>query len=346
MKQLEVLIGRLIASRIGVHFFFCLFFVLLFAIPVFFSNNRGILASAFFTCLFILACTYTGRWCGKLWLSGGVQAPFLQSLLLGPLGLSLIGAAGAAFLFKGSIPRYFVEYLIICFPLVILFVFFGLAVALVRNSLLKQVNEATLLKEQKEGELRLLLSQLSPHFLFNTLNNIYGISLTQHKRVPQLLLQLSELLRYSVYETGERFIPLKNELLYIQNYIAFEKIQVSDKLTLETDIADIPDCHLRIAPMLLIVFVENAFKHAKITRRDKIFIAITLRIADGWINFSVKNSYDVVALEQMQTGGSSGVGLHHTLKRLELIYGKDYFYNAHKENGVYDMELRLKANEL
>ncbi|MBB6108712.1 Histidine kinase [Mucilaginibacter lappiensis] len=346
MKQLEILIGKLIASRIGVHFFFCLLFVLLFAIPVLFSSNNGILAPAFFTCLFILACTYTGRWCGKLWLSGGVQAAFLQSLLLGSVLLSLIGATGAALLFKGSIPRYFVEYLFVCFPLVVLFVFLGLAVALVRNSLLKQVNEATLLKEQKESELRLLLSQLSPHFLFNTLNNIYGISLTQHQRVPQLLLKLSELLRYSIYETGERFIPLKNELLYIQNYIDFEKIQTSDKLTLEADIAEIPDSHLQVAPMLLIVFVENAFKHSKITRRDKIFIAITLRIAGGWINFSVKNSYDVAALEQMQTGGSSGIGLRHTLKRLELIYGKDYFYSAHKANGVYSMELRLKATKL
>jgi sensor histidine kinase YesM len=191
-----------------------------------------------------------------------------------------------------------------------------------------------------------LLSQLSPHFLFNTLNNIYGISLTQHKRVPPLLLKLSELLRYSVYETGKRFIPLKNELLYIQNYIEFEKVQTSDKLILQADIADIPDSHLQIAPMLLIVFVENAFKHSKITRRDKIFIVITLRIADDWIYFTVKNSFDGEALQQVQTGGSSGVGLRHTLKRLELIYGKDYFYSAHKTTGVYCMELRLKANKL
>lgn len=145
---------------------------------------------------------------------------------------------------------------------------------------------------------------------------------------------------------GEQFIPLKNELLYIQNYIDFEKIQTSDKLVLEADIADISDSHLQVAPMLLIVFVENAFKHSKITRRDKIFIAITLRITDGWINFSVKNSYDGETIEKMQIGGYSGVGLRDTLKRLELIYGKDYFYNAKKANGVYDMELRLKAHKL
>jgi hypothetical protein len=161
MKQLEHLIGKLIASKIGVHVFFCLLFVLLFAIPVVLSDNRGIGFPALLTCLFILSCTYAGRWSGKRWLSGGIRAPFLRSLLLSVLILSVTGAAGAAWLFRGSIPHYFVQYLAVCFPLVVLFIFFGLSIALVRNSILKQVNEARIREEQKESELRLLLSRNS-----------------------------------------------------------------------------------------------------------------------------------------------------------------------------------------
>ncbi len=319
MKKLELLIGKLIGSKFWVHLLFCLLFVFLFSIPVALSGNQGIARSALFSCLFILLCTYAGRWCGKLWLSGGVHAAFLRGLFLSSSLLSLTGAAGAAYLFKGSIPKYFVQYFGVSFPLVVLFIFLGLSFALVRNSLLKQVNEAKLLQEQKESELRLLLSQLSPHFLFNTLNNIYGISLTQQQRVPQLLLKLSELLRYSVYETRERFIPLKNELLYIKNYIDFEKIQTGDKLLVESDIEKIDDAHLLIAPMLLIVFVENAFKHSKITRENRIFISISLHVKDSWIEFRIKNSYDSARYQAHQPIEQSGVGMHHTVKRLDLI---------------------------
>src|SRR5665213_3064068 len=119
MKKLEHLISKLIASKIGVHVFFCLLLVLLFDIPVVLSDNSGIGFPALLTCLFILGCIYAGRWCGKRWLSGGIRAPFLRSLLLGVVILSVTGAAGAAWLFNASIPHYFVQYLAVCFPLVV-----------------------------------------------------------------------------------------------------------------------------------------------------------------------------------------------------------------------------------
>ena len=229
MERLERLIGNLISSRFWAHVLFCTVFVFVFAISVLLSGNKDVASAAMLSCLFVLGCTYVGRWWGKFWLSTGMHAQFLQKFLLSVLILTLAGATGAGYLYRGNIPKYFVQYLTISFPLVVLFVFFGVAIALARNSLIKQVSEAQRLQQQKESELRLLLSQLSPHFLFNTLNNIYGISLTQHQRVPALLLKLSELLRYSVYETREPFIPLKNEVLYIHNYLEFEKIPFSKK---------------------------------------------------------------------------------------------------------------------
>lgn len=264
-------------------------------------------------------------------------------LFLTFLALSLGGAAGAAYMFKGDVGKYFLTNLTICFPIAALFVFFGTSITLARHTMSMQVREAKIAQQQKESELRLLLSQLSPHFLFNTLNNIYGISLTQHQRVPKLLLKLSDLLRYSVYETREDFIPLRNEIEYLQNYIDFEKIQTGDKLVLEIAIDNNPDGQIQIAPMLLIVFMENAFKYCKATRKKKIFITIALSVTDDWIHFAIRNTYDPDRAEQTGPDEPSGIGLHHTLKRLDLIYGKDYSYNAYKDNGTYHVELKLKA---
>lgn len=344
MEQLERLIGKLIISRFWVHVLFCVVFVFVFAISVLLSGNKDVASAAMLTCLFVLACTYVGRLCGKYWLTTGKHAPFLQKLLLGILILSLTGAVGAGYLYKGDILQYFVQYLTFSFPLVVLFICFGVAISLARHSLLKQISEAQLLRQQKESEMRLLLSQLSPHFLFNTLNNIYGISLTQHQRVPSLLLKLSELLRYSVYETRAQFIPLQNELLYIHNYIDFEKIQTGDRLSLNIDIQDVKNGNLQIAPMLLIVFVENAFKYSKITRDSKIFISINLKVKGDWIYFKVENSYDPACRQETEPTESSGVGLHNTLKRLKLIYGKDCIYRAFQEHGIYSIELSLRAH--
>lgn len=332
------------ASRPLLHVSFCLAFAVVFSLSVVLSGNYDVTLAAVVTCLYILTCTYVGRWYGKSWLNRALSPPSLPKLLSTFAALSLAGGAGAAYMFKGDIPKYFLQNLAICFPVAVLFVFFGISVALARHSLWMQVKEAQIAQQQKESELRLLLAQLSPHFLFNTLNNIYGISLTQHQRVPELLLKLSELLRYAVYETREDFIPLINELLYLKNYIDFEKIQTGDKLTLEVNMDEVTNDGIRIAPMLLIVFVENAFKYAKATRKPKIFVSVTLSVTDEWITFTIKNSCEPAA--EAGTEDTSGIGLHHTLKRLNLIYGKDCFYHAAKNNDNYIVELRLKTKNI
>jgi hypothetical protein len=343
MEQLESFVGKIMASRMLVHLSFCLAFVAVFSLAVILSGNYDVAVAAMVSCLYILTCTYVGRWYGKSWLNRlEVQVPLSMSVLIF-LVLVLGGAAGGAYMFKGDVAGYFLQNLFICLPISVLFVFFGIAIALARHAVSSQVSEAKIAQEHKESELRLLLSQLSPHFLFNTLNNIYGISLSQQQRVPQLLLKLSELLRYSVYETREEFIPLKNELLYLKNYIDFEKIQNGDRLLLELTIEENLDDHIRIAPMLLIVFIENAFKYAKATRKPNMLIVITLQIKEDWICFIIKNSFEPGSRKQTGFAEPSGIGLHHTLKRLNLIYGKEYFYNAWEENDTYHVELRLKA---
>jgi LytS/YehU family sensor histidine kinase len=171
---------------------------------------------------------------------------------------------------------------------------------------------------------------------------MYGLSITQHEKIPSLLLKLSELLRYSVYDATEIFVPLKDELAYINNYIEFEKIRIGDRLVLTTDLEEIPNGDVKIAPMLLIVFIENAFKHSKNTAEDKIFIDIKLKTWGNSILFSVKNSYSKPQEESAITNKNSGFGLVSVSKRLELLYEKEHELNVQSEEGFYEVMLQLK----
>ena len=203
------------------------------------------------------------------------------------------------------------------------------------------MREAMITQQHRESELQLLRSQLSPHFLFNVLNNLYGLSLANDNKVPGLLLKLSDLLRYSIYDTRKEYVPLMNELAYIENYIELEKIRIGDKLSFVSDIQKTNIEDIDIAPMLLIVFIENAFKHSKNTVLPEIQIETSLEIIDDILIFTVRNSYSDAASEY-SSNESPGIGLAVTLKRLELLYPGKYTLEKTKENGYYHVKLQLK----
>jgi LytS/YehU family sensor histidine kinase len=215
---------------------------------------------------------------------------------------------------------------------------------LIRASIQKELHDAQIKAEQKETEFSLLQSQLSPHFLFNVLNNLYGISIEEHERIPALLLKLSDLLRYSVYGTKKTFVPLKEEIEYIRNYIEFEQIRISDRLVLRTEIANVDNIHIKIAPLVLIVFVENAFKHSKNTLDQQIYIDISVKIVNGFICLTTRNSFNTQKSDEM-IDESSGLGLTNTIKRLDLLYGNEYKLKQYAENKVYHTELYLKIKD-
>jgi sensor histidine kinase YesM len=230
-------------------------------------------------------------------------------------------------------------------PFILLGVLSGMAVMLARIHFIHQVQESSLTAAQSKSELLLLQSQLSPHFLFNTLNNLYGLSLTQHEKVPPLLLKLSELLRYSVYDAKELFVPLKSEVEYINNYIQFEKIRMGDRLQLATDIETIQSESLKIAPMLLIVFIENAFKHSKNTTDKHILVDIALKTWANTVLFSVKNSYGENIPKKDNLKNDSGVGMANAMKRLELLYPEKYHLKVEDKDGIYHVMLQLNVSE-
>jgi LytS/YehU family sensor histidine kinase len=292
-----------------------------------------------FCIAFLLLCIYTGRWLCQTWYLRHKPFHFGLYTVLTLMAIIIVWPLVAQKIFNS--PGDIIEFSVTTLPFYIIAFVMGIIIKLTRASIQKQIQDAELRAEQKQSELNLLQSQLSPHFLFNTLNNMYGIAITQHEQVPPLLLKLSDLLRYSVYETKKPFVALHEELQYINNYIGFEKIRLSDRLVLHNDLDAGYDGNIKIAPMVLIVFIENAFKHAKNTLDEKIYVNIMLKISGDQILFCVENSHREPK-QHNQHYQSSGLGLANTIKRLDLLYENDYQLQQTAAHNTYTVNLRLK----
>lgn len=323
------------------HLVFCfIVLVTLFMAVYFYSNGNGDFRITLYSSLLFLLCIYTGRYVCMQWfrrnslrLLALYTAIAITSLLTiwWLVHKYLLGHPHVDWLeLSASIGPFFMMGLVI-----------GMLLKLISTTLQKQVQEANMAAEQKKTELHLLQSKLSPHFLFNTLNNMYSISVVQQERIPGLILKLSELLRYTVYDTQAASLPLAQELSYIETYIAFEKIRIGDRLQLDMELGTY-NPEVQIPPMLLIVFIENAFKHAKNTFSDKIYIRIALQQNGDDIHFTVVNSYTG---EPHPLAESSGIGLSTTGKRLKILYGNDYSLHHECRDGLYTVQLRLNIKK-
>lgn len=336
-----------IDSFFGKKLYFFLTFII--AIPVFlgiqtFVNTIHVhedeVVSTIATISFFLGI-FIGRYLTPLWFS--TIKIITNRLLIG--FISLIVLCIAWLFFHADFPwdgREALNILLYWLPFVILSIAIGMVIKLFRTAAKNQLFEAQTSAVNSQSELQLLQSQLSPHFLFNTLNNMYGLSITQHEKIPPLLLKLSDLLRYSVYDAKELFVPLKDELAYIDNYIEFEKIRIGDRLVLKSDIESTSNIAIKIAPMLLIVFIENAFKHSKNSADDQIFIDISIKFWGSTILFSVKNSHTKVKEKHSSLDKHSGFGLANVTKRLELLYPKAHVLEIQNEDEWYTVMLQLK----
>ncbi|WP_089910144.1 sensor histidine kinase [Chitinophaga rupis] len=289
----------------------------------------------------ILGSIYAGRYLSHLCIPKDQNVPVWILILL---PLVMIASSFVAIFFAGSLQRHneAVYWFFFGFPLLLCCISTGMYIKLVRVRIAQQLQDARSAAAQSQRELQLLQSQLSPHFLFNTLNNMYGISITQHEKIPALLLKLADLLRYSVYDVKEPFVPLQDELAYIYNYIEFEKIRVGERLELTLDLADAAQIHGKIAPMLLITFIENAFKHSKTTGNKKITVDIRLKQQGNYILFTVNNSYESRKSELAAREKHSGLGLQNVQQRLALLYPGAFDLQIADQPPFYSIMLRLK----
>ena len=197
-------------------------------------------------------------------------------------------------------------------------------------------------KARKENELRHLKAQLNPHFLFNTLNNLYGLSVAESKKLPDLMLKLSELLRYSLYDTTQHYVELQKELNYISNYIELERIRLSDKTDITLEITGDPTEHY-IAPLMLIVFIENSFKHFSVARDQQAFVHISIEQKDDVLHLRTRNSVDPAYIPQ-KNESKGGLGLKNVRKRLDLIYPRNYTLMIRKEEAYFETDLTINMS--
>ena len=196
------------------------------------------------------------------------------------------------------------------------------------------------IEQQKlEAELKTLKSQLNPHFLFNSLNNIYSLSLVKSDKVPDLILRLSELMRHIIYESKDNFIPIERELDFVNNFIELQRIRVSEKVSIHYQITGkIPA--RKIAPLIFEPFIDNAFKHGLPGANQNGFIEIAFNFeTENLLKFTATNGCDYMPVRNSR---NSGIGLENVKQRLKLLYRpEEYFLSIEKLQDSFTVLLTL-----
>lgn len=198
-------------------------------------------------------------------------------------------------------------------------------------------------KQRIETELKLLKSQINPHFLFNALNNIYAISYTSDPSTPDKILRLSNMLRYVLYDCTSDFVKLTSEVDYISDFIEFQQMKTEHKQNIKFCI-NIEDESYKITPMLLIPLIENSFKYSKIDKDCRGFVNIRLEQKDKKLEFKLTNSIPTIpAVKNIM--GEGGIGLDNVKKRLELIYPSRYTLNVNNTLNEFKVNLAISSGK-
>lgn len=214
-------------------------------------------------------------------------------------------------------------------------VFFGIIKHLYDYRKLKEAAQQLRIEKQ-QAELNYLKSQTNPHFLFNTLNNIYSLTRDKSELAPESILRLSKILRFMLYETGGVYIAIEQEIKIISDYIALEKLRYDDSLHINFD-HDVEDMKQALPPLLLIPLVENAFKHGVSETRDLPFVDIHLSVNQRQLIFVVKNSAESPPLEG---GIKENIGISNLRRQLKLLYS-DYSLLVDQSDSVFTATLKI-----
>ena len=218
-------------------------------------------------------------------------------------------------------------------------VFIAIAIKFYKRWNEKDFQEQKVQKEKVEAELQMLKTQINPHFLFNTLNSIYVLAMKQSEQTANTVMKLSDILDYILYRIDTPKIAISNEIKIIENYIELEKIRFSNRIDINFT-TDLKSQGIQIPPMLIIPFIENAFKHGVAKSIEKSWIKISLKETDGALNILVANSKTQSKVED-KTGG---IGLMNVKKRLSLLYKEKYELNIFEEQMQYTVSLSIPIN--
>jgi sensor histidine kinase YesM len=196
--------------------------------------------------------------------------------------------------------------------------------------------------ETMQSELKFLRSQVNPHFLFNTLNSLYALTLKKSDKAPEIVIKLSEIMRYMLYECNERTVPLEKEIKYMGNYIELEKLRhgkdadISFKCEGEVK-------NQKIAPLIFIPFFENSFKHGISNQLKKGYVHINLQVRDNETELDISNSKAPKAEENDDHSG--GIGLENVKRRLHLLYPGKHQLKITEDEQQYNVHLEIKLTE-
>lgn len=211
------------------------------------------------------------------------------------------------------------------------------------DALGKQREVEALRSAVQESELRFLKSQINPHFLFNNLNNLYAYAIENSPKTPEIILELSGVLRYMLYECKEKYVPLNKEVEQLQNFIKISELQIEERGKVRFDAQNI-QTHYQIAPLILVVFVENAFKHSTASQSDQISIEVEVVLSEqGILDFRCKNSFQPQSnTDQL----SKGIGLENVKKRLHLLYPDAHELHIREAENQYEVVLSMDLNKI
>jgi two-component system LytT family sensor kinase len=201
-----------------------------------------------------------------------------------------------------------------------------------------RVREANLHKEKIDAELKYLKGQVNPHFLFNTLNNIYGLARKKSDATAESVLKLSKLMRFMLFDAGQSRIRMSDELKLIEDYISLERLRYTDRVNIALlQTIDNPD--QEIAPLLLIHFVENAFKHGVSESISESFVNIDIQVKKNFLKATIRNSIP----EGVREASNESIGMENIKRQLELLY-PDHKLEVEKNHQTYQVTLTLSLH--
>jgi len=217
---------------------------------------------------------------------------------------------------------------------------FATMIKLSKYFLVKHWYSQQLEKEKLKADLRLLRSQLHPHFLFNTLNNLYGLVLAYSANAPQVVLKLSALLRYLLYECDTMLVSLKKEKEFIENYVSLEKLRYEDRLEISLIFDGITE-NQKVAPMLFLPLLENAFKHGVNEQLEQAWIYMELSVDNNHLVFKLLNSKIENQKVDTEIGG---IGIQNVVKRLKLLYPNKHQLTLQDQGEIFFVRLEISLD--
>lgn len=194
-------------------------------------------------------------------------------------------------------------------------------------------------REKLEAELKALKAQINPHFLFNTLNNIYSLTLDKSDKAPNLVLKLSDLMRYILYECNDRYVLVEKELDFIRNYLDLQRIRLDEAIPVRMEVKGVAN-RSKIAPLLFEPLIENAFKHGAYGRNNDGFVNILFNFEiKNKIELFIENSFD--AKWDKKNGEAAGIGIKNVIRRLELLYPEKHQLEISENDKLFRVSLQI-----